>query len=87
MEAKPKASKRLSVAAMGADMNSRMFYTMPEVKEDEKLKTATGYTLHELFTRIDDARLIGRDTQTLAYLGLDVKNALLLFLSQGGWLA
>jgi hypothetical protein len=43
-----------------------------------------------MFMRIDDAKLIGRDIHTLAYLSLDVKNALLLFLSQGnakeaGW--
>ena len=83
MESKPNGSRRQSVADMGADMNSRMFYSMPEINENEKLKSATGYTLNELFMRIDDARIIGRDTQTLAYLGLDVKNALLLFLSQG----
>jgi hypothetical protein len=90
MEAIPKVTRRQSVAATGADMNSRMIYSMPEVAEDEKLKLANGHTLIELFMRIDDARIIGRDTQTLAYLGVDVKNALLLFLSQGnakeaGW--
>jgi hypothetical protein len=44
----------------------------------------------DLFMRIEDDKILGLNRQTIAYLGLDVKNNLLLFLSQGnakeaGW--
>ena len=85
-----KPSRRLSVTDVGAELHGRMLYSLTEVRDDEKLKIANGHTLLDLFMRIEDAKVIGQRRQTIAYLSLEVKNNLLLFLSQGnakeaGW--
>ncbi len=90
LTAKAKPSRRQSVADVGVELNNRMIYSLTEVKDDEKLKIANGYTLLDLFMRMEDAKVIGQHRQTISYLSLDVKNNLLLFLSQGnakeaGW--
>jgi len=90
LTAKAKLSRRQSVADVGVELNNRMIHTLTEVKEDEKLKRADGYTLLDLFMRMDDAKVIGQHKQILSYLSVEVKNNLVLFLSQGnakeaGW--
>ena len=90
LEAKQAKSRRQSVAEVGLELHSRMVYSMTEVKEEDKLKVANGHTLLDLFMKIEDAKNIGQHRQTLSYLSLDVKNNLLMFMSQGnakeaGW--
>ena len=90
LTAKAKLGRRKSVADVGVELNNRMIYSLAEVKDDEKLKTVNGYTLLDLFMRIEDAKVIGQHKQIISYLSLEVKNNLLLFLSQGnakeaGW--
>jgi len=67
-----------------------MIYSITEVRDDEKLKIVNGYTLLDLSMRMEDAKVIGQHKQIISYLSLEVKNNLLLFLSQGnakeaGW--
>ena len=90
LTSKAKQNRRGSVADVANELNGRMILTQSEVKEDEKLKLATGYSLLDLFMRMEDAKVIGQHRQTISYLSLEVKNNLLLFLSQGnakeaGW--
>ena len=90
LTSKAKLNRRGSVADVADELNGRTIYAQTEVKEDEKLKLATGYTLLDLFMRMEDAKVIGQHRQTISYLSLEVKNNLLLFLSQGnakeaGW--
>ena len=90
LTSKTKENRRGSVANVADELNGRMILTQSEVKDDEKLKSANGYTLLDLFMRMEDAKVIGQHRQTISYLSLEVKNNLLLFLSQGnakeaGW--
>jgi len=90
LTSKDKQNRRGSVAAVADELNGRMILTQSKVKEEDKLKLATGYSLLDLFMRMEDARVLGQHTQTMSYLSLEVKNNLLLFLNQGnakeaGW--
>ena len=90
LTSKDKQNRRGSVADVADELNGRMILTQSKVKEEDKLKLATGYSLLDLFMRMEDARVLGQHTQTMSYLSLEVKNNLLLFLNQGnakeaGW--
>ena len=78
LTSKDKQNRRGSVAAVADELNGRMILTQSKVKEEDKLKLATGYSLLDLFMRMEDARVLGQHTQTMSYLSLEVKNNLLL---------
>ena len=60
-----------------------MVYSLNPVREEAKLKVAYGHSLLDLFMKLEDHKVLGYPKQTIAYLSLEVKNNLLMFLSQG----
>ena len=72
-----KPRRRDSVSEVAVQLNNKMMYSATEVTDDMKLKVANGHTLLELFMRIDDARNVGHQMQTIAYLSVGVKSELL----------
>ena len=81
--AKGRSTSRKSIAEVGEDIQRQLVYSLEPVKEQEKMKYANGHSLLELFMRIDDDRVLGFNRQTIAHLGTEVKNSLLMFLTQG----
>ena len=78
-----KPSRRQTITEVGAELHGRMIYSLTEVKDEEMLKVANGYTLMDLFNKIENARTIGQHKLTIAYLSAEIKNNLVIFLSQG----